>query len=62
MRKMSFLGRLGALPNEAVSLGVLGHVLDRISVHRPGLAYDMGRSYGDVCLNPTARFGSPRSN
>lgn len=43
-------GRLGAHPHHVIAL----HDASRLQnpVQAPGLAYGMGRSYGDVCLNP----------
>ncbi|MDD3433168.1 MAG: FAD-binding oxidoreductase [Tepidiphilus sp.] len=53
MRKVTSWGRLSSDPHHVVSLN------DPFTVGRlvcdgphPGLAYGMGRSYGDVCLNP----------
>jgi FAD/FMN-containing dehydrogenase len=53
MRSVSSWGRLSARPHQVVALNDPGQVaaLLRRSAE-PGLAYGMGRSYGDVCLNP----------
>ncbi|CAB5701131.1 Probable decaprenylphosphoryl-beta-D-ribose oxidase [Delftia tsuruhatensis] len=53
MRAVSSWGRLSALPHHVVELQNAAGVGDVLlnSLH-PGLAHGMGRSYGDVCLNP----------
>jgi FAD/FMN-containing dehydrogenase len=48
-------GRLDAPPHQTESLSDRAQVpaqIARASASRPGLAYGLGRSYGDVCLNP----------
>ncbi|MBI3187634.1 MAG: FAD-binding oxidoreductase [Gammaproteobacteria bacterium] len=52
MRPVSSWGRLNALPHEVISLNHPERVQNQISKHNPGIAYGMGRSYGDACLNP----------
>lgn len=52
MRKVSSWGRLNAFPHDVVSLGDPGRIAGVLAAHRPGVARGMGRSYGDVCLNP----------
>jgi len=64
MRRVSSWGRLSAEPHEVIEL------IDREAVTReltadmarggPGIAYGMGRSYGDACLNPQGRLWSTR--
>jgi FAD/FMN-containing dehydrogenase len=51
MRQVSSWGRLSARPHEVVGLSDCSRVSDVLAKHRPGIAYGMGRSYGDVCLN-----------
>lgn len=53
MRAVSSWGRLGAPMHDLVILTEPKQV-SRLITHRdkPGLAHGMGRSYGDVCLNP----------
>jgi FAD/FMN-containing dehydrogenase len=53
MRPVSSWGRLSAHPHHVISLNNLSKVRDVVSngLH-PGVAHGMGRSYGDVCLNP----------
>lgn len=45
-------GRLARLPHHVVPLAERRAVGGVIGGRHPGLAYGMGRSYGDVCLNP----------
>ncbi len=55
MVAVSAWGRLSALPHETHSLSDRAQVPAQIAVAsaaRPGLAHGLGRSYGDVCLNP----------
>ncbi len=53
MRLVSSWGRLTAHPHRVVSLNDPTKVKDLVSSGpHPGVAYGMGRSYGDVCLNP----------
>lgn len=53
MRPVSSWGRLNAFPHHVVGLTDPTGVARLIATgHRPGIAHGMGRSYGDVCLNP----------
>jgi FAD/FMN-containing dehydrogenase len=52
MRKVSSWGRLNAHVHEGVDLSHCQKVSDMLAAHCPGIAYGMGRSYGDACLNP----------
>lgn len=52
MRKVSSWGRLSAHPHDMVGLTDRGRIPGVLAKHRPGIAHGMGRSYGDVCLNP----------
>ena len=52
MKPVSSWGRLSALPHEVVELKDRDGVAAELVGHRPGIAYGMGRSYGDACLNP----------
>lgn len=52
MRPVSSWGRLSALPHQVVGLADPARVPQLLAAHRPGIAHGMGRSYGDVCLNP----------
>lgn len=52
MRQVSSWGRLSAHPHEVLGLSDRGRVPQVLAAHRPGIAHGMGRSYGDVCLNP----------
>ena len=53
MRRLSSWGRLSALPHEVVELSDRTRIAAALSRGRPGIAYGLGRSYGDVCLNPS---------
>ncbi|MDR1162492.1 MAG: FAD-binding oxidoreductase [Candidatus Accumulibacter sp.] len=52
MKPVSSWGRLDAHFHQLVGLYDAGGVGDILSRKNPGIAYGMGRSYGDVCLNP----------
>jgi FAD/FMN-containing dehydrogenase len=52
MRPVSSWGRLSALPHEVVELADRDRIGPLMANHRPGIAYGLGRSYGDECLNP----------
>lgn len=53
MRTVSSWGRLSADEHEIIMLSEAANIGRTIGRNRlPGLAYGMGRSYGDVCLNP----------
>ena len=52
MRRMSSWGRLSALPHDVVELADRAAVAAALARSRPGIAYGLGRSYGDACLNP----------
>ncbi|MFI4998788.1 MAG: FAD-dependent oxidoreductase [Reyranellales bacterium] len=58
MRPVSSWGRLGALPHDVVELNERDGVAAALAGHRPGIAYGMGRSYGDACLNPDGALWS----
>ncbi len=52
MRPVSSWGRLSAYPHEVLSLCDLSTVSGMLATRKSGIAHGMGRSYGDVCLNP----------
>jgi FAD/FMN-containing dehydrogenase len=53
MRPISSWGRLNNLPHEVVSLNDPKRIINQIAKGRcNGIAFGMGRSYGDACLNP----------
>ena len=53
MRPISSWGRLSAEPHEVVTLSDPSKVSSLVCARaQPGIAHGMGRSYGDVCLNP----------
>lgn len=51
MQNVTSWGRLDDAPHRLVSLN-RDHLQGTLSEHLPGVAHGMGRSYGDVCLNP----------
>jgi FAD/FMN-containing dehydrogenase len=53
MRKVSSWGRLSALPHDVVELADRASIGTALaSAGRPAIAFGLGRSYGDACLNP----------
>lgn len=52
MTKMSSWGRLSKDEHFVTELFHRNVIPTPIDSHKPGLAYGMGRSYGDICLNP----------
>src|SRR5882724_5864160 len=54
-------GRLGALPHQLRPLNVHAPASLPLDPGSHGLAYGMGRSYGDVCLNPGGTLWTTRS-
>lgn len=53
MKPVSSWGRLDAFPHNIISLQDPARVRQHISSSSgKGIAYGMGRSYGDICLNP----------
>ena len=52
MVAVSSWGRLGRWEHDVRLLSDLDQVAQQLGASRPGLAHGMGRSYGDVCLNP----------
>lgn len=59
MKPVSSWGRLSREPHHFTSLHDPSSVAAELAgADRPGLAYGMGRSYGDVCLNPQGRLWS----
>jgi len=52
MMKMSSWGRLSAHKHEVIDINDSSQIPALLQANHPGLAYGMGRSYGDVCLNP----------
>ena len=58
MVAMSSWGRLSSHEHSVVALGDRSRVKACLLNTMPGLAYGMGRSYGDVCLNPQGTLWS----
>lgn len=54
--KIESWGRLYIKPHEIISLSAPQDVPQTLANHRPGIAYGMGRSYGDACLNPGGKI------
>jgi len=52
MTKMSSWGRLNAHEHVVIDINDRCHIPALLQSHKPALTYGMGRSYGDVCLNP----------
>jgi FAD/FMN-containing dehydrogenase len=52
MVAVSSWGRLGRWEHEVRTLTDRLQVANQLKHSRPGIAYGMGRSYGDACLNP----------
>ncbi|MTW14110.1 FAD-binding protein [Pseudoduganella eburnea] len=52
MVMVSSWGRLGQWEHDVLPLTERGQVPRLLQASAPGLAHGMGRSYGDVCLNP----------
>ncbi|MDO9268600.1 MAG: FAD-binding oxidoreductase [Methylobacter sp.] len=52
MVAVSSWGRLGNSEHEVVVLSDRNQVIQQLKSSRSGIAHGMGRSYGDVCLNP----------
>jgi len=52
MVAVSSWGRLGNWEHDVQALSDKHQVVQQLKSSRPGIAYGMGRSYGDVCLNP----------
>ena len=52
MVAISSWGRLGSWEHEARALADRHQVVQQLKNGGPGIAHGMGRSYGDVCLNP----------
>jgi len=52
MVKATSWGRLGNWEHDVRTLSDRQPLVQQLKASRPGIAYGMGRSYGDVCLNP----------
>lgn len=60
-QKISSWGRLNAHFHDVVAFNDPAKIANQLAAHQPGIAYGMGRSYGDVCLNPDGVLWSTRS-
>jgi FAD/FMN-containing dehydrogenase len=56
MVKVSSWGRLGSAEHEVLALSDRADLGRALARHTPGIAHGMGRSYGDVALNPGGRL------
>ncbi len=52
MKPVASWGRLSSPPHEVISLNDIARAPAAIRAGKPGIAHGMGRSYGDVALNP----------
>ncbi len=52
MVAVSSWGRLSAFEHQVVALGNRSRIATEVGQSVPGVAFGMGRSYGDACLNP----------
>lgn len=52
MAKIRSWGRLGEYEHDVQTLEDEPQAREQIQLGNPGLAFGMGRSYGDACLNP----------
>lgn len=52
MTKVSSWGRLNAHKHVVTEINDRSQIPALLQSHKSGLAYGMGRSYGDICLNP----------
>lgn len=60
MQRIYAWGRLKGEPHEIIPLFHSSTVQTVLSTHQRGLAFGMGRSYGDVCLNPNGKLWTTR--
>ncbi|MBC53247.1 MAG: FAD-binding oxidoreductase [Gammaproteobacteria bacterium] len=58
--KIASWGRLAEHPHEVVPLADHRTLVQSIQHGLPGISYGMGRSYGDVCLNPAGTLWQTR--
>ncbi|WP_233583003.1 FAD-binding oxidoreductase [Candidimonas sp. SYP-B2681] len=61
MVNMSSWGRLSADEHKVVPLVDAATLATQVQQSLPGIAHGMGRSYGDVCLNPQGTVWSTRA-
>ncbi len=61
MQRVSSWGRLTHAPHRMVMLANRHQLPEDLRLDGPGLAYGMGRSYGDVCLNAHGTLWGTRS-
>ncbi len=61
MVAVSSWGRLGHWEHQVAPLHDRSRIAADLATHGSGLAYGMGRSYGDVCLNPGGKLWTTRN-
>lgn len=61
MVMLSSWGRLGRFSHVVIPLYDRADVAADLAGEGPGIAYGMGRSYGDICLNPGGRLWATRN-
>jgi len=61
MVAVSSWGRLGQWEHRVTPLSDRSRIAADLATHGSGLAYGMGRSYGDVCLNPGGTLWTTRN-
>ncbi len=60
MKKIQSWGCLSAAAHEMIYLSDMTQVPTQLKTEKPGIPFGMGRSYGDVCLNPNGKLWSTR--
>ncbi len=60
MVAVSSWGRLGSWEHQVLALSDRNQIDKQLLQNRLGIAYGMGRSYGDVCLNPEGMLWNTR--
>jgi FAD/FMN-containing dehydrogenase len=60
VKPVSSWGRLDHHLHDIVGLADRGQAAGQVQANRPGLAFGMGRSYGDICLNPGGKLWQTR--
>lgn len=60
MKNIQSWGRLSQTPHELIYLSDTAQILSQFKRHQSGIPFGMGRSYGDVCLNPKGKLWATR--
>ena len=61
MVEITSWGRLGTWEHRVVPLTDRDNIFEVVQGDQPGIAFGMGRSYGDVCLNPNGTLWDTKS-